>query len=91
MTRRLTIIPYVLEKYSGWARIRAAWHYIVRGYESEVCFSCGRPVEVVWHVPDWIWEAVIDGPGGIRCPRCFVKQHYDSTGRNLRFVGGPLL
>lgn len=39
---------------------------------------CGRPVRLVYHAPDWIWEAVTgrarhpsgEAAPGILCPRC---------------------
>lgn len=54
-----------------WAALRAWWWRRVRGYEYEVCHSCGCPVGVVWHVDDVLWNEIVGDPGGIRCVSCF--------------------
>jgi hypothetical protein len=61
------------------ARCRARYWIFGRRYKTELCRHCGRPVRLVYHAPDWIWEAVTglarhpDGEAapGILCPRCF--------------------
>lgn len=60
------------------ARTRALYWLLLRRYETELCQHCGRPVRLVYHAPDWLWEAVTgngrypDGESapGILCPRC---------------------
>jgi hypothetical protein len=56
----------------GWrARARAFWHYVVRGWVTEICAECGRPVGLVWHSPDALWLDLVGGYDGIRCIPCF--------------------
>ena len=60
------------------ARLRLIWWYIVRRYESELCQRCGRPVGLVFHAPDAIWERITgearspggEAGGGVLCPYC---------------------
>ena len=60
------------------ARWRARYWIYVRRYKTELCQHCGRPVRLVYHAPDWIWEAVTgkarhpsgESASGILCPRC---------------------
>lgn len=60
------------------AMLRTLYWWIIRRYETELCQHCGRPVRLVYHAPDAIWEAVTgrarhpDGHAapGILCPRC---------------------
>lgn len=58
------------------ARLRGAWHYLVRRYRYEICMACGRPVGPHtgswWHAPDELWIEVNGGPVGVRCPPCFT-------------------
>lgn len=61
------------------ATMRCLYWWIVRRWETELCQHCGRPVRIVYHAPDAIWEAVTgrarhpDGHAapGILCPPCF--------------------
>lgn len=61
------------------AMLRGIYWRLVRRYETELCQHCGRPVLLVYHAPDAIWEAVTglarhpDGHAapGILCPVCF--------------------
>ena len=69
---RLVEMPGVLPglRYLYWA--------VVRGYESELCFRCGRPYfeslgETYWYADDALWQEVEGGPGGLRCPACFTR------------------
>lgn len=68
-------IHYVLFKkqYTGGlaARLRAFWHYVVRGYRYEVCDECGRPVGLVWLTVNELWSQVVGSDAGIRCVGCF--------------------
>ena len=60
------------------ARFRARYWIYVRRYETELCQHCGRPVRLVYHAPDWSWEAVTgharhpsgEAAPGVLCPRC---------------------
>jgi hypothetical protein len=57
---------------------RGLYWMLVRRYQTELCQHCGRPVRLVYHAPDWIWEAVTgrarhpdgEAASGILCPRC---------------------
>ena len=48
--------------------------------DEEICESCSAAVAVVWHARDEEWEAVIGGPGGLRCTRCFAAHPHKSAG-----------
>lgn len=58
---------------------RGLYWWIIRQYETELCQHCGRPVRIVYHAPNALWEAVTgrvrqpDGTAapGILCPSCF--------------------
>lgn len=60
------------------ATLRGMYWWLVRRYETELCQHCGRPVRVVFHAPDDIWEAATgyarypDGESapGVLCPPC---------------------
>lgn len=55
------------------ARLRALYWVLVRGWDTEICGRCGGPVRVVFHAPDWIWETVTGharSPGGEAAPGC---------------------
>jgi hypothetical protein len=60
------------------ARLRGAYWAIVRGHDSEICSDCGRPVQLVFHVPDALWEEATgfarapsgEAAPGILCPEC---------------------
>lgn len=86
---RLSLTPYVLSRYSGVPRLRALYWHIVRGWESEVCQQCGRPVRVVWWChDDRLWELVTghikpsgkEAAAGIWCPSCFDEAARDRAG-----------
>lgn len=61
---------------------RAAWRglywLLVRRYETELCQHCGRPVAIVYHAPDTIWQAATgrarppggEAASGTLCPVC---------------------
>lgn len=74
----LATILYARRFDSRLAMLRALYWMIVRRYETELCQHCGRPVRIVFHVPDWVWETVTgrarypDGEAapGILCPPC---------------------
>jgi hypothetical protein len=53
--------------------------------DGEICHSCGSAVAAVWHARDEEWEAVVGGPGGIRCVRCFAAEA-EQKGIHLAFV-----
>jgi hypothetical protein len=57
--------------------------------DGEICHSCGSAVAAVWHARDEEWEAVVGGPGGIRCVRCFAAEA-EQKGIHLAFVTVPL-
>jgi hypothetical protein len=90
LPRRLYMLRWVLV-HSGksWhpestlaAKLRCIYWSVGRGYDTEVCARCGRPVRLVFHCPDWLWETCAgfdfstarspDGEagGGCLCPRC---------------------
>ena len=76
-------VAYIMRKFSGIARLRAAYWFLLKCYEYEVCQSCGRPVGLVWTAPDDLWrELVSEDGGGIRCIPCFDALSPDS----LRWV-----
>lgn len=60
------------------ATVRGMYWWLVRRYETELCQRCGRPVRVVFHAPDDLWELatgcvrVPDGESapGVLCPAC---------------------
>ncbi len=60
------------------AKIRCLYWILIRRYKTELCQSCGRPVRIVYHAPDAIWEAVTgrarhsdgEAAAGILCPSC---------------------
>lgn len=60
------------------ATLRGLYWWLVRRYEIELCQHCGRPVRIVFHVPDVVWTAAIgcerfpDGEAapGVLCPAC---------------------
>jgi hypothetical protein len=56
--------------------------------DGETCDSCGSAVAAVWHARDEEWEAVVGGPGGIRCVRCFAAEA-GQKGIHLAFVTVP--
>jgi len=81
---RLTGIGAVLyaRKFDNRAAMwRALYWMLVRRYKTELCQHCGRPVGLVYHAPDAIWEAITgrarhpDGQAaaGILCPRCLSR------------------
>lgn len=63
------------------ATARALYWMLVRRWDTELCRHCGRPVRIVYHAPDAIWEAVTGSarsPGGeaapgILCPACLSE------------------
>lgn len=70
------------------ARLRALYWILVRNYETELCERCGRPVGIVYHAPDGLWELATgharfpDGQSalGVLCPKCLddlVDQQID--------------
>jgi hypothetical protein len=58
------------------ARLRGFWHYIMRGYQYEICKQCGRPVGPHtgswWYAPTNLWAELIGEPIGTLCPPCFT-------------------
>lgn len=60
------------------AMLRALYWMLIRRHKTELCQACGCPVAIVYHAPDWIWQAVTgrarypDGHAapGILCPEC---------------------
>lgn len=64
---------YVRKHFRGVARLRAWWRFVVLGYRYEVCQGCGRPVEVVWHTDDVLWQEV-KGAEDVLCVRCFDRR-----------------
>jgi len=72
-------ITWVLSKApfaSRRARLRGAWHIIMRGYRCEICIRCGRPVGPHtgswWSASDDLWAVVIGDPHRVVCPPCFT-------------------
>lgn len=43
-------------------------------YDGEICQDCRNPLGYVWDAPDWLWERVMGGPGGVLCATCFVRR-----------------
>lgn len=62
-------------------RLRRFYWKRLRGWESEICQECGRPVRVVWWCHDnRLWEKVTgnarparsrEPAAGVRCINCF--------------------
>ena len=52
----------------------------------EFCHRCGRQQESIWHVPDWLWAAVVGRKYGIVCMRCF-DQMADHRAILIRWTG----
>jgi hypothetical protein len=64
------------------AKARALYWSLVRGYDTEICARCGRPVRLVFHCPDVLWEMCAgfafstarspggEAGGGCLCPHC---------------------
>lgn len=60
------------------ATLRSMYWQLVRRYPTELCQHCGRPVRVVFHAPDEIWELATglarslsgQSAGGVLCPPC---------------------
>ncbi len=78
---RLTGINAIIysRKADNWpARFRMLYWLLVRRYKYEICHHCGRPVKVVFHVPDEIWEIITgnarsyngEAGAGILCAPC---------------------
>jgi len=64
---------YARPRYRGIARLKALYWYAIRGYDSEVCQSCGNRVGLAWLAEIEDWRAVMSRPGddGILCIHCF--------------------
>jgi hypothetical protein len=71
------------------ARLRRWLWSAVRRYGYEICYACGRPVDVVWTAPDELWLRIVGGPGGILCVACFDGL-CRSEDTYLRWVPEPL-
>jgi hypothetical protein len=57
------------------ALVRAVWWLFVRGYESEICYDCGRPVATVWWAEGSLWSRLTGwGEGGLLCMGCFARR-----------------
>lgn len=64
------------------AKLRGVYWMIGRGHDSELCARCGRPVRLVFHCPDHLWETCAgfsfstarspggEAGGGCLCPHC---------------------
>lgn len=74
------------------ARLRAVWHYIGRGYEYEICMTCGRPVGRAtgswWGAPDDLWRRVSGDANGVLCPLCFTAAA-DALGEPIHWEAVP--
>lgn len=75
---RLNFLTY-WRWFDNWpARMRGTYWWLLRRYETELCDHCGRPVGVVYHAPDDLWELATgharfpDGQAapGCLCPKC---------------------
>jgi hypothetical protein len=90
MRRRLYMLRWYLLRGKRWfkgagllARLRGAYWAVVRGWDCEICSDCGRPVRLVFHVPDALWEQITGcarSPGGesapgILCPDCVTRRY----------------
>lgn len=103
MKGRLGRVSYVWRRFDGMARVRAAYWFLIRGYEYEVCQHCGRPVGLVWWChDDKLWEEVTgraktpgsdEAAGGVWCISCFdaaARERADWiewAPMNLRYLG----
>jgi hypothetical protein len=71
-------VLYARRSHNLAAALRTIYWWLIRRYELELCQHCGRPVRVVFHVPDDIWELATgcarrpDGEAapGVLCPPC---------------------
>ena len=54
------------------AAMRQVYWALVRGYDGEACWFCGRPY-MLWSAPDDLW-AEFSGNSGLCCPACFDKR-----------------
>lgn len=90
MIRRLRWVLFdktLAASHAPLARLRLFYWHVLRRYESETCQRCGRPVQLVFHVPDAIWEAITgnarspggEAGGGVLCPVC-VDQLAEAKG-----------
>lgn len=51
---------------------RQVWWVLIRGYDGEGCWFCGRPY-MLWWAPDDLWVE-FSGNSGLCCPACFDKR-----------------
>ena len=78
----LPIMTYPITRKRNFRR----WYWrTIRRYNSEICYDCGKPVEVVWTAANELWNKIIGGPAGILCIRCFDDRCRDE-GKYLRWV-----
>jgi len=74
----ITAVLYCRRFKSRAAMLRGLYWWIIRLWETELCQHCGRPVRIVYHAPDAIWEAATgkarhpsgEAASGILCPAC---------------------
>jgi hypothetical protein len=58
--------------------------------DGEICQECKQPLGYVWNAPDWLWERVMGGPGGVLCATCFVE-HLAREIETLEAITKPAL
>lgn len=66
------------------------YHYILRGYEYELCQCCGNPVGCVWRTDNDTWLKVVGVEGGVLCIKCFDRKAWDS-GLTIKWVHEELV
>lgn len=93
MKKRLRLAHYAWSRRARFqnrrALLRALWWFGVRAYRFEICFSCGRPVGLVWAADDQIWLDVFENRGGICCIGCFDRRFAQETGVILHWKPTP--
>lgn len=71
---RLVFVKFWHPQVQPLARLRALYWWLIRRWDAEICGRCGRPVALVFHVPDALWMESCGfdhAPGGVLCVACF--------------------
>lgn len=90
----INMVMYARKFKTRRAQVRALYWMLIRRYETELCQQCGRPVRVVFHTPDHIWEAATgrarqpsgEAASGILCPPCVDDLAEPKLGTYLRWT-----
>ena len=63
----------------------------------DCCMDCGRKYGDIYGFPDllipnWAWNKIVGGPGGLLCPSCIIRRLCDYKLSNVpfAFMSGPL-